>query len=321
MTYINELTSFSKENQGIEDLFIIVYCIVSNSFQIVIGSQKKLRRSNNNNPKFTDQEVITIALVGELYGENSSRAWWNYMNKNYRYLFPDLCSRTRLSRRIKKLKITIEMIRQNFLYQLDTQNDSYRIVDSFPVRLSKLARVKNSTKPFEYFAAVGYNDSFKEFFYGFKIHLLSDLRGVPVALVVTPAFPHDVKCFRVLLDEIISLGLHNMKIIVVADKGYVGKDYAKQIKEQYNVELLAIQKKSKKEPFESSLNILLRKSRHMIETTISVFTEVFNMNWTYCRSISGFLTKVLLKLTACNLANYMNSIMGRPLMEVKSFVK
>lgn len=314
-----ELAHIDKNELKLEDLFCVTYVIVDDYYKLLIGSQKNLRVSNNGEPQFTDAEIITIALVGELKGENSERGWWRFVNKNYGHLFPNLCDRTRYGRRLKKLRYTMEMIRQQFLFQLDVNCDRYRLVDSFPLRLLKLRRLSTSSCPFEYAAMVGYCDSFKEHFYGFKVNLLTDLRGIPVAFVLTPANPHDTQGFKQLLNEMIELGLNNFTLIVVGDKGYVGEEYAQSLKQIYGIEILAIQRQYDKDLPESALNSLLSKTRKIIETTNANFTQTMNANWTFCRSIRGLITRMVAKITAFNLANYLNYLMKEPLLEIKGF--
>ncbi len=317
--YREYIKHLDKNTMPLEELFFITFYVIDEYYTMLVGDQSKLRRSPNGNPKFTDSEVITIALVGELKGENSERAWWRFVSKNYRDLFPHLCSRTRYGRRLRTLKLVIERIRHHLLFQLDVNCDRTRLVDSFPLRLLRLPRLSGSSCPFEYAANVGYCASLKEYYYGFKFHLLTDVRGIPVAFVLTPAAPHDSQGLLQLLEELIDLGLHHLTLILVGDKAYVGKDYARTLQAYYGIELLAIQKQTDKEFPETRLNQMLKTTRKIIETTNSVFTETLKTNWTYCRSVQGLLTKLASKMAACNLANYFNSLMGLPLLEVKGF--
>lgn len=314
-----DLAYIDKDKLSLEDLFCVVYCVVDDYYKLLIGSQKSLRLSNNEDPVFTDAEVITIALVGELKAEASERGWWRFVNKNYRCLFPHLCDRTRYGRRLRRLGGVMEMIRQQFLWELNVNLDRYRLVDSFPLRLLKLQRLGSSSCPFEYAATVGYCDSFKEYFYGFKVHVLTDLRGIPVALVLTPAHPHDTQGFKQLLDQMIESGLNNVTLIVIGDKGYVGQEYAEHLKDTYGIELLSIKRQYNKDIPASALNELLSRTRKIIETTNSILTQQINANWTYCRSIKGLITRMVTKITAFNLANYLNSLLRQPLLEIKGF--
>jgi hypothetical protein len=319
MLHRENMTYLDKDTMSLEDLFCTVYCVIDDYYTLLIGEQANLRRSPNNTPQFTDAEVITLALVGELNSYNSERAWWRFVSKNYRYLFPHLCDRTRYGRRLRKLKLVIEMIRHQWLFQLDVPSDRLRLVDSFPLRLLRLPRLSSSSCPFEYAATVGYCASLKEHYYGFKLHVLTDVRGIPVTFVLTPAFPHDNQGLPYLLDELIELGMWHLTLIVIGDKAYIGVDYARRLKDTYGIEICAIQRHYDKELPDTGLNELLRKTRKIIETSHAVLTQTLNANWTYCRSIQGLLTKLVSKFAACNLANYLNSLMQLPLLEVKEF--
>lgn len=321
MLIFNELKDLKKEALNLEDLFTIVYCIIDDYYKLLIGSPRNIRNSNNWNPHFTDAELITIALVGELKGETSENGWWQFVSKNYRYLFPQLCGRTRYGRRVRNLRGVMEIIRKQFLYQLDVNLDRYRLVDTFPLRLLKLQRFSSSSCPFEYAASIGYCSSFKETYYGFKVNILTDLREIPIAFVLTPAFPHDSRTFLQFLEELGELGFTDITVIIVGDKAYVGEEYVKHIKEKYGIQLLPIEKHYDKNNPITAINQLLTKSRKMIETTISSLTRIMNANQTLCRSIQGLVTRMLTKIMAFNLGNLINSFMGEPLLEISNFVK
>ena len=61
-----------------------------------------------------------------------------------------------------------------------------------------------------------------------------------------------------------------LSLVVVADKGYVGRDFIGQMKTLYDIELIPIPRHYDKELPVSALGRLLRKSRRQIETTIGL---------------------------------------------------
>ena len=92
------------------------------------------------------------------------------------------------------------------------------------------------------------------------------------------------------------------------------------LKQSYGIDILPIERNYDKDLGESGLNLMLKKTRRIIETTISEFTETLKGNWTYCRSLLGLATNLIAKMTAFNLAVFLNSLLGEPLLEIKSFV-
>ncbi len=306
---------------SMEDTFVIVYTLVDDLYKQLFGSQAFFRNSPNSEPEFSDSELITLALVAELAGYASQRAWLNHLRKNYLHLFPHLCDRTRYGRRLRNLRRAIEQIRRHLLFLMNVDLSQLRVVDSFPLSLCHRRRVNSSSQPFDYFATVGYCAAKKEHFYGFRVHLITDLRGVPVASLLTSGHVHDRKGLVFLLEEESRLEAFFEKMIkILGDKGYVGEEYARRLKQEYGVEILAMRRQYKKDEPASVYNEIVGKARKIIETTISVLTGKMNANWSYARSIEGLMTNLVAKLTAFNLANYLNQLMGEPVLQVSSII-
>jgi hypothetical protein len=175
-----------KESWSIKEVLTIVYIVVDDAYKKLFGSQSYFRTSANDEPKFTDSEVITLALVAELAGYKSRNAWHNQVKKNHRELFPDLCERSRFVRRLSKLRRAMEQIRQHLLFLMNVDLSRVRVVDSFPVTICHLRRVGSSSQPFEYMASFGYCASKKEHFYGLKVHMVTDTFGDTSSLYVKP---------------------------------------------------------------------------------------------------------------------------------------
>ena len=309
----------AKADLMLEDLFTLVYCFVEDRYRLLFEDPSSLRQSPNNQPDFTDAEIITIALVGELQGEDSQRGWHNKVNKSWRFLFPRLCHRTRYGRRLRRLRVPMAHLQQHMCFLLGASLDRYRVVDSFPLILCHGQRVNGSTKPFEYHASIGYCASKKEYYYGITIQLLCDLRGLPIFLVCTPAHAHDLVGFEALVQELAEAGLTGLRLMVVADKGYVGQDFIAQMKRLYGIELMPIPRHYDKNQPVSALSRLLQKSRRQIETTISQLADQMHIERTRTRSLAGLMTALVAKITAFDLAAYFNQLLGEPLLQIKDF--
>lgn len=312
-----------KESWSMKEVLTIVYIVVDDAYKKLYGTQSYFRTSPNDEPKFTDSEVITLALVAELAGYQSRNAWWGQVSKNYRELFPELCDRTRYERRIKRLTKAIEQIRQHLLFLMNVDLSRVRVVDSFPVTVCHLRRVSSSSQPFEYMASFGYCASKKEHFYGFKVHMVTDTNGIPVAYTLSSGHVHDTKGLAFLLQDMNVLDRFLPYLIsIFGDKGYVGVDFAHNVKHYFGVDLLAIARDYDKDlalPI-SAYNELVSKGRKIIETSISVFTGSMNAASTHSRSITGFLTNLVSKITAFNLANYLNLLLAQPVLHISSIV-
>jgi hypothetical protein len=240
-----------KATWSLAEVFTIVFTFVDDAYKQLFGNQSYFRASPNSEPAFTDSEVITLALVAELAGYESQHAWWDYVSKNYRHLFPKLCDRTRYGRRLRLLRPGLELLRRHLVFLTGADLSRLRVVDSFPISLCHLRRLSGSTQPFEYSATVGYCASKKA---------------------------------------------------------------------EFGVDLLAMRREYEPEYGPLAYNELVGSARKIIETTFSVLTGVMNANWTYARSLKGFLTNLVAKVTALTLGNYLNLLMGEPVLQVSSIV-
>lgn len=92
--------------------------------------------------KLSDAEIITIAICRELMGTDSENAWFSFVKKNYLYLFPRLCNRTRFNRTRRALLQKTELLRQKLLSFFPVPVNPYCLIDSFPLAVCKFDRAR-----------------------------------------------------------------------------------------------------------------------------------------------------------------------------------
>lgn len=113
-----------------EDFILTAYVIIDELYH-QFAPPEVTRRRHILNAKLSDSEIITISLCGELAGVDSENAWFSFVKRNYRHLFPKLCSRSRFNRTRRALMQTTELLRQKMISVFPIPVSSYYIVDSF----------------------------------------------------------------------------------------------------------------------------------------------------------------------------------------------
>lgn len=311
----------SKKEMSLEHIFIAVYCIISD-FTNMAGGEPIIRHSNNKYPQFTDAEVLTIEIVGQLAKKDSQSAWYRYVRKNYLCLFPQLCSRTRYVRRVFQLQKLTEYFQQNLCTMLAANYSKHLLIDSFPIELCNMQRLKNSSQPFEsYGANYGYCAAKKLHYYGFKCHIVSDLRGIPIFICLTRASMSDLQAFEFVVEQMFQHSIVKGQTFYIGDKGYVGKEFHEKMEKIYGVTLLSMQREYKSTKYgQSPLNEFLKKVRKLIESTINLFSVELHAGTTKRRTFKGLANSLLIKLASFNLANFFNFLMDEPLLEITNFV-
>ena len=87
----------------IEDFIIIVYCCVTDEWKELTGT-KRIRRGGFR-PKLTDQEVITIEIIGEFLGLENDKRILEYFKRNWSKWFPIIGSRRYVPKNIRDSKL------------------------------------------------------------------------------------------------------------------------------------------------------------------------------------------------------------------------
>ena len=101
---------------------LVIFVLVDDLYKKVAPKAVK-KRPNINKAILSDSEVITIALCGEIMGIDSEKAWYSFVKKNYRHLFPKMCDRSQFNRTRRNLTQVMNLIfpqingRSSFLRQ------------------------------------------------------------------------------------------------------------------------------------------------------------------------------------------------------------
>lgn len=281
--------------KNIEELFQTILKIVEVMYEKYTPQKVKMRR-NKEHSKMTDSEIISIKILIECLKMSE--------NKGYHFLksnFPNLVNyvdRTRFNRTINSLLTVIKEIRKQ-ISKISTTRE-LTIVDSFPIPVCKFGRAL-FTKAFKGLATYGYCASKKETYFGFKGHLLVDITGNPIDIIVTKANIDDREGLYELSEE-------NELNMTIADKGYIGsieKDFRKLGKE-----LIALKKKNSKNKLPKDIHKIYSTIRKRIETTISQLVEIFDIEKVRNTSMLGFLLGIETKILSFNILRFINQLIG-----------
>lgn len=124
-----------------EDFISLVYTMIDDLYQQMVPVSVSQRR-NVATAKMSDSEIITLSICGELVGIDSENAWYSFVKRNYRHLFPRLCSRTRFNRTRRALLQVTELLRQQLVQSFPVPVSRYFVIDSFPLPVCKFGRAR-----------------------------------------------------------------------------------------------------------------------------------------------------------------------------------
>ena len=128
--------------------------------------------------------IVVFVLIDDVCNEiiqfsitvDSEKAWFYFVKKNLKDLFPNICDRTIFNRTKWNLYLVIKEI-QKYLSRLPKfENDSIRIIDSMLIPVCKFTRAYFS-KCFNDISSYGYCSSKKETYFCLKLHALVTVDG------------------------------------------------------------------------------------------------------------------------------------------------
>lgn len=162
---------------------------------------KLQRLSNNHQPAFTDQELLTVYLFGHLRGHFWQRRIYDYIAGHWLAWFPLLPSYQAFNYRLNLLTPSLALLLKELLIELAHLESltTDHVLDSLPIMLAKATRA-DSAKVAKQVANKGYCSTKKLYYHGVKLHLLGRKRfkqlPIPENLALTAASVHDLTAFR-----------------------------------------------------------------------------------------------------------------------------
>lgn len=260
-------------------------------------------------PKMSDVEVVALSLTAEFMSIDSE-------NSLFKQLLPgeisNLIERSQFNKRRKKLFLFSEQIRTELAAKFMYFED-YFIVDSMPLEICKFSRhnrIKICKDDFETAPSKGFCASQNSWFYGYKLHGVCSVTGVFHSLDITKAEVHDIHFLKNIKKQM-------SDCVLLGDRGYLSESIQLDLFQSVNIRLQT-PKRMNQVNYEPQPYIF-RKSRKRIETLFSQLCDQFLIRRNYAKTFEGFKTRILAKITALTLVQYINKfVFDRPINKIKN---
>lgn len=250
-------------------------------------------------PQFSDLEVISLSLTAEYMSLDSENWLFSKINSDFKDDFPHIIDRSRFNRRKRHLFYALESVRQKLATQF-LEFEEYFIIDSMPLEVCRVAREKRAKicrESFETAPDKGFCASQNFYFYGYKLQGICSANGVFHSVELTKASVHDTTFLKESNTQLADC-------VILGDKGYLSSSLQLDLFQTANIRLetpmRANQLNYKKQAW------VFRKTRKRIETLFSQLCDQFMIRRNYAKSFEGFKTRILSKITALTLIQFIN---------------
>lgn len=267
-----------------EDFTTAIYCFVDDYLKI--GHPKEGARR-----KMNDAQIITTALVAARFFYGNFVKARVYLREVHLFDFPDKSNFNRHLHRLAPTTTSLFLALGQTIKQLNIS--SQYAIDSFPVAVCRNIRIPRC-KLLKGEAYRGKNASKREYFYGFKVQIITTIDGLPVEYFICAGSYHDITAFQSMN---IDLPAGSQLYADSAYTDYELEDYYKQVEQ---IHLLAIRKSNSKRSDHPAMAYVKKMMRKRIETTFSEITAFFPRK-IHAVTIQGFLLKVILFIFAYTL--------------------
>lgn len=278
-----EESSHTYLNKTMTDYTIAIYCFMDDYLRIVQPARVDARRKTN------DAQILTIGILSAQYFYGNQHTAYQYMRQHHGMAQLDKSNLNRHLHRLTEVLISLFMALGRSLKELNTQ--SRYLIDSFPVAVCKNIRIKRNKllKGEEVYR--GYNASKKQYFYGFKVQVVTTEEGTPVDYYITAGSIHDNTALQAM-----HLDLPEGSE-VYADSAYLNYEEEDLYEECEQMRLLVERKSNSKRKDSASMRFLKKYYRKRIETSFSEITAHFP-NKIHAVTPQGFLLKIILFIFA-----------------------
>lgn len=266
-----------------EDLFLQVYVLIDDLLKdgrVVIPVRPGPK------PTCSDGEILTINIVRQLLGRRSENGFLEEVRANWLGLFPHLPVQSEFNRRVRWLWGAFELIRQEVIRAYP--EDAWSQVDTSALPIKHPSRQRGPTGewcgPNDLFPGFGRDAAHAEWFYGFRLAILTDLqRHLVRAWAIVPAAVNERDVADALLGHRHPQGL-------LLDRGFVGREWASQQAELGRRVVVTPSREERKalpKPYLHAIAAL----RNRVETAFGQITDKLELARHGAKTFWGLLTR------------------------------
>lgn len=208
---------------GWQDRIISLYLTISELYNTTLKYYCE-RFSNNNNPAFSDEEIMTIYLTGVIEGFKTVKQIHTHAKNYWLDWFPKLTGYTAFVQRLNRLEGVFTVLIEHYQSKLPADlfgPTKFRLIDSMPIIMAHQGnRFRAKVAP-ETANAGGYCAAKKLHYYGVKLHVVGSAQSgttpIPEYIGISPAGTSDPEAYKQVLPEILAYDKF-------ADKAYIGPE-------------------------------------------------------------------------------------------------
>ncbi|WIX91659.1 IS982 family transposase [Amycolatopsis sp. DG1A-15b] len=259
-------------------------------------------------PRLTDAELVTLAVMQALLGFTSEARWLRHARAHLGHLFRYLPLQPGYNKRLRRAAALIRSVIRILASDTSLWTDDVWLVDSTPVECGR-SRETSKRSDLAGWAQFGYCSSHSRFFWGLRLHLVCTLGGLPIAYALTGAKADERQTLLGMLEADPALVSERPGQTVIADRHYYGRDFEHALRTAGLVLLRQARKGEAPRPGAR----LFKPLRQTIESINQTFKAQLDLERRGGRTPAGVIVRVLQRILALTAAIWHNDKTGQPI--------
>jgi len=258
-------------------------------------------------PRLTDAELMTLAVMQALLGYTSEARWIRHARAHLRHLFPYLPGQPGYNRRLRAAAALITALIRLLAADTSLWTDDVWVADSTPVECGR-SRDTARRSDLAGWAEYGYCASHSRWFWGLRLHLVATLGGLPIAFALTGAKADERQTLLGILAADPTLAAARPGQVLIGDKNYYGKDFEATLAGEG---LTLLRPARKGEPGRPGAQFF-KPLRQVIESVNQTFKAQLDLERHGGHTPAGVMVRVLQRILALTAAIWHNDHTGAP---------
>jgi transposase len=249
-------------------------------------------------PRLSDAELICLAVAQHLLGIASERRWIRWAGTHLRTTFPAIPGQSGYGKRLRAQAGLLAAVITELARDVPSWHDLLRLVDSTPLPCAA-SRETVKRSDLAGYAGYGYCASHSRFFWGFRLYLITTAEGMPIVWGLANPKIGEREVVQALLERdghLIRAGQ-----VILADKGFAGRDFEAFIRDQMQAHLVRPDRKDEPARFGP-----LARYRQWIEAIIDTLKGQLALEDHAGRTLAGVYARVTARLLALAAAIWHN---------------
>ncbi|MDT9683918.1 IS982 family transposase [Streptomyces sp. TRM76323] len=253
-------------------------------------------------PKLTDAELLCLAVAQVLLGFPSARHFIRFAHARLEHLFRYLPQQSAYNKRLNAAGPLISQVIEALARQAPTWHDDLRLIDSTPL---SCAASRETVKRSELAGHAGYGHcrSHSRCSWGLRLHLVTTAEGMPVTWCLANSKLGEREVMAALPQR--DHHLAHQGQVILADKGFAGKDFETFITDRLGAHLVRPDRKDEPARFGK-----IARVRQWIEAVIDTLKGRLSLEQHGGRTPAGVFARTGQRLLALAAALWHNWTTG-----------